>query len=579
MGEIITGDVLEYCGGYEGPKFHGVLCDPPYHLTSLSRNGSPRVKGTGPFGRHSVGERGFMGKTWDGGGVSFDPTTWIAIRSICRPGAMLLAFGGTRTFHRLTCAIEDAGWEIRDCVSYLHDGIPLTNPLLWNYGSGFPKSHDISKAIDKAAGLLEAEGVGFTVAGYSHAPDKLLHTAPSKGYIPPMPQSDAARQWQGYGTALKPAWEPVIVAMNPLDGTFAQNALEHGVAGINVDGCRVPGEEDGSRNRPPSRLGSDVTYAQDEWTRTAVVARNDTTGKGRWPANLIHDGSEEVVGLFPVSSVTGKRSKASRAATVAGTSWGTDNHESTEYVDSGSAARFFYTAKASRRERDAGLEGLFVTLELEVCPCGEDTDLVTSLEKAISEYAMEAGRQGCSMYLSGKKRMERFRRVTVSITSTETSRTTGLTTSPVWISQPTNEFIAGVFKTIEGCGISLAASAESLSQSLNTTKDKAASRPGAKTVVSETPLKISANVRLQGNVHPTLKPLALTEYLARLILPPEQDEPRRLFVPFAGSGSEMIGAHKAGWDEVIGVELEEEYVEIARARLKHWTERPEQLSL
>jgi len=245
------------------------------------------------------------------------------------------------------------------------------------------------------------------------------------------------QHWRGWNVALKPSYEPVIVAMNPLDGTFAQNALKHGVAGINVDGCRVGTDE--MLGRPQCDQHFFAGLANNEWN-------DNSTGKGRWPANLIHDGSEEVVGLFPVTkparanAQSDQREHARNEIYGDGKGWG--RHDpSNSHSDSGSAARFFYCAKASRRERDAGL------------PDGER----------------------CT--------------------------------------------------------------------------------------------------------HPTVKPLALTEYLAKLILPPEQDEPRRLFVPFAGSGSEMIGAHKAGWDEVIGVELEREYVEIARARLEHWAMQAEQMVL
>jgi hypothetical protein len=161
---------------------------------------------------------------WDHGvpGEEF----WVEALRVAKPGAHLIAFGGTRTFHRLTCAIEDAGWEIRDCLS-------------WLYGSGFPKSLDVGKAIDKAAGA-ERDVVGVKavtrdfrgrdyVQGASHATTVPITT----------PATEAARQWHGWGTALKPAWEPAILARKPLIGTVAANVLEHGTGAVNVDGCRV----------------------------------------------------------------------------------------------------------------------------------------------------------------------------------------------------------------------------------------------------------------------------------------------------------------------------------------------------
>lgn len=236
----------------------------------------------------------FMGKKWD---YNLPPVElWEQALRVLKPGGHLLAFGGARTYHRATCRIEDAGFEIRDCV-------------MWVYGSGFPKSHNLQG------------------------------------------------EWKGFGTALKPAHEPIVLARRPLIGTVAENVQAWGCGALNVDGCRIPGEEDGSRNRPPSRLGSPTSYAQDEWTRTAIVQRQDTTGLGRWPANLIHDGSEEVVGMFPVSKdgVAGTRTGQNG---VGNWGYGAQGSEWGGYGSSGSAARFFYAAKASRSEREAGLDDL-----------------------------------------------------------------------------------------------------------------------------------------------------------------------------------------------------------------------------
>lgn len=283
---------------------HGIVTDPPYGLK-------------------------FMGKEWDRGipGVPF----WLEALRVAMPGAYLLAFGGTRTFHRLMCAIEDAGWEIRDTI-------------MWVYGSGFPKSHDVSKAIDRAAGV-ERKAVGDRPNYRPNAPQNQPNADPtawqdrSDGKIT-LPATEAAKHWRGWGTALKPAWEPIIVARKPLEGTVAENVLKYGTGAMNIDRCRVETEkrDPGFRHGRP---GSMFQGGND----------GECDSKGRWPANLIHDGSEEVVRGFPVSSITGKRTATSKAATVRGTTWGTDNHESTEYTDSGSAARFFYCAKASRAER------------------------------------------------------------------------------------------------------------------------------------------------------------------------------------------------------------------------------------
>jgi site-specific DNA-methyltransferase (adenine-specific) len=283
----------------------------------------------------------FMGKGWDHGvpGVEF----WTEALRVAKPGAHLLAFGGTRTYHRLACAIEDAGWEIRDCV-------------MWVYGSGFPKSHDVSKAIDKAAGV-KREVVGQSVNGCGktaasiHKADGFAASRESVFAIT-APATEAARLWSGWGTALKPAWEPIIVARKPLVGTVAENVLTHGTGGINVNGCRVGTEAVVSLKG----LGDNRNLNDDGWK--GIGGRPEpTVSIGRWPANLIHDGSEEVVGLFP-QTTSGALNRAS--ITAENGIYGNAPKERTGLyaADSGSAARFFYCAKASKADRDEGCEGL-----------------------------------------------------------------------------------------------------------------------------------------------------------------------------------------------------------------------------
>ena len=238
---------------------------------------------------------------------------------VAKPGAHMLVFGGTRTHHRLMCAIEDAGWEIRDCLMYL-------------YGSGFPKSFDVSKAIDKAAGMeLESRGhFQFTQADKATTPGafRTNEERNNPGCRKTAPATEAAKQWDGWGTALKPAWEPIILAMKPLDGTFAENAQKHGVAGLNIDGCWIDGD---------------------------VHARNVEGGhKGRWPANVIHDGSDEVVGMFPVTESKGHTPKVRGNGGRSCNGHNGQDGVNEKWHDTGAAARFFYTAKASKSERGQG---------------------------------------------------------------------------------------------------------------------------------------------------------------------------------------------------------------------------------
>ena len=323
--ELITGDCLAVMPTMEPNSVDAIVTDPPYGL-------------------------GFMGKDWDHGvpGVQF----WREALRVAKPGAHLLAFGGTRTFHRLAVAIEDAGWEIRDTI-------------MWVYGSGFPKSHDVSKAIDKAAGAVR------TVVGeYTYPDGKPRNTAehstkrngkyhdiktdgsPNDRSISAPATPDAAR-WQGWGTALKPAWEPIIVARKPLQGTVAQNVLTWGTGAINVDGCRVEGEP-WAKDHPP-RDG--YRYVNSDF-RMRTMLHKEMSPAGRWPANLIHDGSDEVLAGFPVTTsgdLTGQPRTENKVYGSAANTLGTPRFYN---GDTGSAARFFYCAKASKADRDDGCEGM-----------------------------------------------------------------------------------------------------------------------------------------------------------------------------------------------------------------------------
>jgi site-specific DNA-methyltransferase (adenine-specific) len=329
--------------------------------------------------------------------------------------------------------------------------------------SGFPKSLNISKALDRKAGKLGVEGSSFTVAGYSHNPNKIQHTAPSKGYSPPAPTTPEAELWEGYGTALKPAWEPIVLAQKPREGTFANNVLKYGVGGLNIDGCRVPAKnprkvKTGRSNPNGGKVNSTDYGEYAEWD-----GEYKEENKGRWPANFIHDGSDEVVELFPYtespSGMNYRNASENRAMSGPNTerSLSPNGHN-----DSGSAARFFYCAKVNKKERNAGCENM---------------------------------------------------------------------------------------------------------------KEKVTSHDGRETEI-ENPYQRNKSSYNNNNNHPTVKPLSLLKYLANLILPPKREEPTRtLFVPYSGSGSEMIGGLQAGWDKVIGIEKDEGYSEIAEARLEYWIQQ------
>lgn len=323
--QLFHGDCLEVMPTLEAGSVDAIVTDPPYGLS-------------------------FMGKGWDHGvpGVPY----WVEALRVAKPGAFLFAFGGTRTHHRLMVAIEDAGWEIRDC-------------MMWVYGSGFPKSANISKLIDDKLGaereVIEARtgprpGNHGGSGHYGHGVDRSI-TAPA---------TQAARLFDGYGTALKPAWEPIIVAMKPVEGTFANNALTHGLAGLNIDECRVAISDGATmaRNNKPGDNG---------WKNSSGGANNAALHgepSGRWPANLIHDGSDEVMSVFDRAGV-----RTTGAGGITKQNGGTNtfgSHRTREtigYDDTGSAARFFYCAKASTSERSAGLDsnGHPTVKPLELC--------------------------------------------------------------------------------------------------------------------------------------------------------------------------------------------------------------------
>ena len=309
-----NGDCLDVLRTLDDNSIDSIVTDPPYGLA-------------------------FMGKRWDYDVPSVE--VWAECLRVLKPGGHLLAFAGTRTQHRMCVRIEDAGFEIRDMIA-------------WVYGSGFPKSHDVSKAIDKAAGA-ERE-VLYSETRYNEASGIVSAGRDGRTLVErhiTAPATDAARQWQGWGTALKPALEPITVARKPLSGTVADNVMRYGTGAINVDGCRVGTKEVLLRNSNGVRSGNSLNCSADGSLQTPGIYGSKS---GRWPANLIHDGSDEVVGLFPDSNGSGSARMLNRGERTNETGWGMqDAKGQLRDAGTGSAARFFYCAKASKRDRDEGL--------------------------------------------------------------------------------------------------------------------------------------------------------------------------------------------------------------------------------
>lgn len=281
---VHTGDCRAVMATMPDASVDAIVTDPPYEL-------------------------GFMGKAWDRSGIAYDAEVWAQALRVLKPGGHLIAFGGTRTCHRMACAIEDAGFEVRDQV-------------LWLYGSGFPKSLDVSKAIDAALGT-ERDVVGDNpnsrpnMCGVSAV--VLSPRVDSPLTAPATPEAIA---YNGWGTALKPAHEPAVLARKPLIGTVAANVLEHGTGGLNIAGCRIGDDGGGTSCANRDASGKCMGHKNGGRSTSGETFHGPDTDAGRWPANLIHDGSEAIDRILP-----------------------------------GGNARYFYSAKASRDDRDDGLEG------------------------------------------------------------------------------------------------------------------------------------------------------------------------------------------------------------------------------
>ncbi len=293
---ILQGDAIEQLRTLQDASVDACVTDPPYHLTTGKKGGSgtASLNENSPAGRARIGT-GFMGMKWDGGDVAHNPALWAEVLRVLKPGAYLLAFGGTRTYHRLACAIEDAGFEIRDQIG-------------WAFGSGFPKSHNGA--------------------------------------------------WGG--TALKPAWEPIVMARKSLIGTVSANVEAHGTGALNIDDCRVEINDDSYARNCSGDRGHDGTRSNDERGATDMKMGGGSAAAGRWPANLIHDGSDEVLACFPDNAGAFAPVRGTEPSRPAKNTYGEYARGGGSFPGDGlgSAARFFYCAKASREDRNEGLQGM-----------------------------------------------------------------------------------------------------------------------------------------------------------------------------------------------------------------------------
>jgi len=334
MNKIICGNSLEILKTLEQNSIDSIVTDPPYEL-------------------------GFMGKSWDASGIAYNIDLWKECLRVLKPGGHMLAFSGTRTYHRMTCAIEDAGFEIRDQIQ-------------WIYGSGFPKNLDISKQIDKKLGA-ERKVVGESKTGgfarqmkvnaeHGFRPNDYYAESGNKFYSNEAVTNDAKR-FEGWGTALKPANEPICVARKPVsEKTIAENVLKYGTGGINIDECRIFTDDNicGSGGSRKVALTGD-----DRKGKSLGMFRETTEGvgyrqnnAGRWPANIIFDEDaakvlDEQTGTLKSGSNCVRRKEG---FFIEHGGLGKEGDVQTTYGDSGGASRFFYVAKASQKEKNQGLE-------------------------------------------------------------------------------------------------------------------------------------------------------------------------------------------------------------------------------
>jgi DNA modification methylase len=572
--ELIEGDCREVLRELADNSIDSVVTDPPYALTSEKKGGTgpASLNLKSPAGRSRV-TTGFMGKAWDNGDTAFDPAFWQEVLRVLKPGGHVLSFGGTRTYHRMACAIDDAGFEIRDQIG-------------WIYGSGFPKS------------------------------------------------SNQDGEWEGWGTALKPAWEPIVVARKPLIGTVAANLAAHGVGALNIDGCRVPTDDSlGGDQSPVTKTktdGWDRPWMQDEVAKSNHAERvNANVAKaeslGRWPANIIHDGSDEVLAAFP--NAPGQLADEGRSAPSAKTSnvFGAmkrqrepsqdDPNEGTvgfkmkpgaRRADSGSAARFFKMANFDESELLIWqAKAILETWNLEIANTVDNHSSLSNLAaaSALSDVVTLASRGTLQSYPelftdvtpSELKRISEAVIITILSTGNASllasphvkpflsnvrvnvAEVTGPTaTTMITIShwKSDGSAVPVIFKcTLPNTEVGGLVSGKRFAYVPKANKkdrDDGLTTPPKPVVTFATangtsgkPSSISEGRNTEyRNTHPTVKPTDLMRYLCRLVTPPGGT----VLDPFMGSGSTGRGAVLEGFN-FIGIEMSSEYMDIADARI------------
>ena len=489
---IDQGDCRELMADMSDESFTACLTDPPYGLS-------------------------FMGKDWDHGvpGVAY----WAEVLRVLKPGAVLMAFGGTRTHHRLMVAIEDAGFEIFDC-------------MMWLQGQGFPKSTDISKRIDKEAGAeREVVGTKLDQPGYSLADHGQTNEVYGNLHSPvaecsvTSPATPDAETWQGYGTALKPAWEPIVLARKPRVTTYAATALEHGSGAFNIDEGRV-GTEATLRTNGKTAI----------WAAGGMNSAQGGSTQGRWPANLLLSHSPGCV-------------RRGERRVRGSPHLGQNNPELTKQYGGGS----FGGGKVTPGGGYADADGLETIADWDCVP-----------ECAVRLLGEQSGeRKGFRGFKPGAERQASkgkggYHGNFPDTLTTRGHNDTGTAARFFKNFDPPMRFVysAKASRAERDAGL----------EGMPLHGGHLASPEGGGGGWAKDSAK-NPNIPRR-NSHPTVKPLAVTRYLATLLLPPESYlDDAVLLVPFCGVGSEMIGALRAGWRHVVGIELSETYAAMARRRI------------
>lgn len=475
---LYNDDCIKVLKTFDENSIDTCITDPPYHLASIVKRFGKAGSAPAKFGKDGAfqrSSRGFLGQEWDGGDISFDPNTWKEVYRVLKPGGMLLSFGGTRTYHRMVCAVEDAGFSIRDCI-------------VWVHGQGLPKSQNIGKNTGRA-------------------------------------------EWDGWGTNLKPSCELIAVAQKPIDKTYAHNALTWGVAGYWIDGGRIKTDE----AIPINVLETWSGFGQKK--RPKYEKKLNT--KGRWTSNFIHDGSDEVLDLFPNG-------------------------------EKGSASRFFYCAKPSRSERDAGLD-CYLTVKYNNDKSNngglswEDvsTVVVQLLKKVTSESTATWNIDESGESITGQCQPDSLSTILTAISKTIESKILHSLTLSL-----TSDYTAGANCEMANGG-SPAESVESLRKwILTTTNGQLELARGASNVALQMLLKAkSADAWSQAtNFHATVKPVELMRYLVRLTKTPSGGV---VLDPFMGSGTSGVATILENREGYIGIESSKDYFEIAEKRIQN----------